>query len=158
MHEAINALIIAAMVVLVIVRRFTPRRVGDQKLLVFPVVLAVLALGQGGLVDPRHETVSVGLLVAEMVLALLLGLGLGATMQIWRKPDGSLWSKGTWATLGVFLLSVATRGGLVGLGAAYGVKPGGGTIMVSVAAWVLTQNAMLAWRARALPDTVTVYP
>src|SRR4051794_31626355 len=118
MHEAINALIIAAVIVLVIVRRFTPRRMDDRSPLGLPVVLAVIAVAQGNLIDARHETFSTELLAAEIVLALVLGLGLGATMRVWRKPDGTVWSRGTWATLAVFAVSVAVRGGLFALGAA----------------------------------------
>jgi hypothetical protein len=77
-------------------------------------------------------------------------------MRVWREHDGSRWSKGTWATLGVFLASVAVRGGLYALGNAEGVRPESGTILLTVAAWVLAQNAVIAWRSRELPARVSV--
>ncbi|MDN3359347.1 hypothetical protein [Actinomadura sp. DC4] len=156
MHEALNALIILAVVVLVIVRRFRRRRVDERKVLVIPAVLVVVGLAQGSTLDARHVALSAGLLTAEVVAALLLGLGLGATMRVWQDPDGSRWSQGNWATFGVFLASVAVRGGLFGLGYAAGVRPGSGTALISVAAWLLAQNAVIAWRCRELPGRVSV--
>lgn len=156
MHGAINGLIILAVVVFVIVRRFRPRRVDEQRLLVVSLILALIGATQGNVIDSRHAALSTGLLVVEIAAALLLGLGLGATMRVWREHDGSRWSKGTWATLGVFLASVAVRGGLYALGNAEGVRPESGTILLTVAAWVLAQNAVIAWRSRELPARVSV--
>jgi uncharacterized membrane protein YsdA (DUF1294 family) len=158
MHEAHNALIIAAVIVLVVVRRFRPRRVNEGKLLVIPIIIGGIGVAQGSMVDAHHVALSAGLLVAEIVAALLLGLGLGATTRVWREPDGSHWSRGTWATFGVFLASVAVRGGLYAAGYAAGVRPGSGTLLISVAAWLLAQNAIIAWRCRELPARVSVQP
>jgi hypothetical protein len=158
MHEALNALIIAAVVALMIFRRFRSRRLDERKVLVVPVVIGIIGVAQGSTVDAHHVALSAGLLVAEIVAALLLGAGLGATMRVWREPDGSQWSRGTWATFGVFVASVAVRGGLFGLGYAAGVRPGSGTLLISVAAWLLAQNAVLAWRCRELPGRVSVQP
>jgi uncharacterized membrane protein YsdA (DUF1294 family) len=158
MHEALNGLIIAAVIVLVIVRRFTRRRVDERRLMVIPLVIGGIGIAQGSAIDSHHTALSAGLLAAEIVAALLLGLGLGATMRVWREPDGGLWSRGTWATFGVFLASIAVRGGLYAAGYAAGVKPGSGTILISVAAWLLAQNAVIAWRSRELPTRVSVQP
>jgi uncharacterized membrane protein len=156
MHGAINGLIILAVVAFVIVRRFRPRRVDEQRLLVISLVIAVIGATQGNLIDSHHTALSTGLLVVEIIAALLLGLGLGATMRLWREHDGSRWSKGTWATFGVFLASVAIRGGLYAIASAEGVRPGSGTILLSVGAWLLAQNAVIAWRSRELPVRVSV--
>jgi hypothetical protein len=158
MHEALNALIIAAVVVLVIFRRFRPRRLDERRILVIPIVIGIIGVAQGSTVDAHHVALSAGLLAAEVAAGLLLGAGLGATMRVWREPDGSRWSRGTWATFGVFLASVAVRGGLYGLGYAEGVRPGSGTLLISVAAWLLAQNAVIAWRCRELPGRVSVQP
>jgi hypothetical protein len=156
MHEVLNGLIVLAVVGLVIVRRFSRRRVDERRMLVIPVVVAIVGVAQGHLVDPHHAAVSAGLLTAEVVAALLLGLGLGSTMHVWRDADGQLWSRGGWATFGVFLASVAVRGGLYGLGYAAGVRPGSGTALVSVAAWLLAQNLTIGRRSRELPGRVSV--
>ncbi|HZE32900.1 MAG TPA: hypothetical protein VE198_15870 [Actinoallomurus sp.] len=158
MHEALNGLIIAAVIVFVIARRFTRRRVDERRLLVIPLVIGGIGIVQGGAIDPQHTGLSAGLLVAEIVAALLLGLGLGATMRVWREPAGDLWSQGTWTTFGVFLASVAVRGGLFGAGYAAGIRPGSATILISVAAWLLAQNAVIAWRSRELQARVSVQP
>lgn len=150
MHEALNGLIVLAVVVLVIVRRFTRRRVDERRLLVIPLVIGAIGIGQGNVIDAHHAGLSTGLLAVEIVAALLLGLGLGATMRVWREADGSLWSRGTWATFGVFVASIAVRGGLYGLGYAAGVRPGSGTVLISVAAWLLAQNAVIG---RMVPRT-----
>jgi hypothetical protein len=157
MHEALNALIIAAVVVLVLFRRFRPRRLlEERKALVIPIVIGIIGVAQGGTVDAHHVALSAGLLTAEVAAGLLLGAGLGATMRVWREPDGSGWSRGTWATFGVFVASVAVRGGLYGLGYAAGVRPGSGTLLISIAAWLLAQNVVIAWRSRELPGRVSV--
>jgi len=156
MHEALNALIIVAVVVLVVVGRFRRRRINERRLLVVPIVLGVIGLAQGSTVDAHHAALSAGLLAAEIVAALLLGLGLGATMRVWREPDGSPWSQGTWTTFGVFVASIAVRGGLYAAGYAAGVRPGSGTLMITVAAWLLAQNAVIAWRCRELPVRASV--
>jgi uncharacterized membrane protein YsdA (DUF1294 family) len=158
MHEALNGLIVAAVIVFVIARRFTRRRVDERRMLVIPLVIGGIGIAQGGAIDSHHAALSTGLLAAEIVAALLLGLGLGATMHVWREPGGALWSRGTWATFGVFLASIAIRGGLFGAGYAAGVKPGSGTILISVAAWLLAQNAVIAWRSRELQSRVSVQP
>jgi hypothetical protein len=158
MHEILSGLLVAVVVVFVVVRRFTPSRVDERRLYALPVVIGIIGLAQGKTIDAHHTALSAGLLAAEIVIALLLGLGLGTTMRVWREPDGSHWSRGTWATFGIFLVSVAVRGGLVAVGYAAGIRPGSGAIMVSVAAWLLAQNAVLAWRVRALPARVSVYP
>lgn len=158
MHEALNGLVVAAVVVLVIVRRFRPRRVNERNPLVIPLVVGGIGIAQGNAIDAHHTTLSVGLLAAEIAAALLLGLGLGATVRVWREPDGSPWSRGTGATLGVFLASVAIRGSVFAVGYAEGARPGGGTILISVAVWLLAQNAVIAWRSRELPARVSVQP
>lgn len=150
MDQSLNIVLIAAVVVFILVRRFSARQVSEGKLYVLPLILGVVAIVQGHLADPHHYDLSVGLLAAEVAAAALLGLGLGATMRVWRGSDGVLWSKGTWATLGLFVLSIGVRGGIMAIGYAAGVKPGSGPIMLSVAAWLLAQNAVVAWRARTL--------
>jgi hypothetical protein len=157
MHEILSGLLVAAVVVIVVVRRFTARRVDGRRPWVLPVVIGIIGLAEGKTIDARHTALSAGLLVAEVIIALLLGLGLGATMRVWRESDGSHWSRGTWVTFGIFLASVAVRGGLVAVGDAAGVRPAAGAIMISVAAWLLAQNVVIASRVRALPDRVSVY-
>jgi hypothetical protein len=156
MHDLLNGLLIAAVVVFVIYRRFAARRVAADRPYVLPVILAVVGIGQGHVIDPQHQVLATVLLTGEIVAALGLGCGLGATMRVWRERDGSVWSRGTWATFGVFLAAIAVRGGAVAFGYAAGVKAGTGDILVSVAAWMLTQNLVLAWRARTLPVPVSV--
>ncbi|GAA4615629.1 hypothetical protein GCM10023195_69020 [Actinoallomurus liliacearum] len=156
MHELLNGLIVVAVVVFVIVRRFTARRVDESRFLVLPLIVAVIGLTRGNLLDTHHQMLSAGLLAGEVFAALLLGLGLGATMRVWRASDGSLWNRGTWATFGVFLASVTVRSGMAAAGYATGVRTGSGAILLSVAAWMLTQNAVLMWRARTLPARVSV--
>jgi hypothetical protein len=156
MHEALNGLIVAAVIVFVIARRFARRRVDERRLLVIPVIIGGIGIAQGGAIDSHHTALSAGLLAAEIVAALLLGLGLGATMRVWRGPGGDLWSQGTWVTFGIFLASIAVRGGLFGAGYAAGVRPGSGTVLISVAVWILAQNAVIAWRSRELQARVSV--
>ncbi len=158
MHEVLSGLVIAAVVAFVIVRRFSSRRFESGRMWVIPVALGVIGVAQGNVLDTEHTALSAGLLAVEIVAALLLGLGLGATMRVWHEADGSPWSRGTWATFGVFLLSIAVRGGLVAVGYAAGVHTGSGAIMLSAAAWLLAQNVVISWRVRTRPERVSVYP
>lgn len=157
MSELSSGLLAAGVVVFVIIRRFGTRRIDERRMLVVPAVLGFVGLSQGGAIDRGHAALSGGLLAGELAVALVCGLLLGTTTRLWRTPEG-LMSRGTMATFGVFLLSVAARGGLFAVGYAAGVHAGNGAIMLPLAAWLLAQNLVIVRRSRALPARVSVYP
>ncbi|MGH8879420.1 MAG: DUF1453 domain-containing protein [Stackebrandtia sp.] len=154
MEQILISLVIVAFVVLVIVRRFATRRLGSEsKLLVIPLIAAVAGVLQGDLVDPHHKLLSEGLLCVGIVAAAALGTGIGYSMRIWRDTTGTVWSRGTWLTIVVLAATVLVRVGLIVVGIAVGVGAGTGAILLFLAAWLLAQNVVLAWRARTLSAT-----
>ncbi|MFF3754438.1 DUF1453 domain-containing protein [Streptomyces sp. NPDC002018] len=152
MSSPVNVLVIVAVVALVAVRQFTPQRIatGGRGLLVLPAVLVVLALREPGLVDPHDRSLSLLLLGAELVSGLLIGAGWAGTSRLWTAEDGSVWTRGTGATIAVWTGGVALRAGLTGIGALRGVHQGTGALLLALAASVLARRGMLGWRARAV--------
>lgn len=151
MNAILTGLIIAAVVVLVLVRRFGARQVAETKLMVLPLIVGFIGIREGKLLDDHHLALSTGLFAVEVVVAIAMGCGLGATMRMWRESDGSLWTKGTKVTAGVFAVSLIARGGLALVGSAMGVHTETAAVLVSVAVWLLAQNAVIGWRVRTAP-------
>ncbi|MFD7896258.1 DUF1453 domain-containing protein [Streptomyces sp. NPDC059743] len=152
MSSPIDILVIVAAVALVAVRQFRPQRItiGGRGWLVLPVVLAVVALSQPGLIDAHDRSLSVLLLGAELVVGLVMGAGWAWTGRLWTAEDGSVWTKGTGATVAVWIGGIALRAGLMGIGALIGVHQGSGALLLALAASVLVRRGMLVWRARAV--------
>ncbi|MYZ34068.1 MULTISPECIES: DUF1453 family protein [unclassified Streptomyces] len=152
MSSPIDILVIVAAVALVAVRQFRPQRItiGGRGWLVLPVVLAVVALSQPGLTDAHDRSLSVLLLGAELVVGLVMGAGWAWTGRLWTAEDGSVWTKGTGATIAVWIGGIALRAGLMGIGALIGVHQGSGAVLLALAASVLVRRGMLVWRARAV--------
>lgn len=154
MSGDVDVLLIAAAVVLVVVRQFRTRRVDtDRRWWIVPVVLAVLAVRQPGLVDAHHRVGSVVLLVAELLIGLAVGAGWAWTSRIWAEPDGGVWSRSTKAGVVVWGVGMALRAGLFGVGAALGVHQDSSALVLALAATLLVRSGILVWRAQAsLPE------
>ncbi|MFF2524967.1 DUF1453 domain-containing protein [Streptomyces liangshanensis] len=152
MSTLIDVLVAAAVVALIAARQTRPQRIaaGGRRWLVLPAILVVVALRGPGLLGAHHQALSAGLLGAELVVGLLMGAGWAATSKIWAEPDGSLWSRGTRATAAVWVLGIAVRFGLAGLGALQGVHQGTGAVLLALAASLLVRRGMLAMRSRAV--------
>ncbi|MEU5599396.1 DUF1453 domain-containing protein [Streptomyces sp. NPDC020298] len=155
MPGLVNALLIVAVVVLVIVRQFRAQAVStDRRWWLVPVVLAVLALREPGTLDVHHRTVSVLLLAAELLIGLAMGAGWAWTSRMWREPDGVVWSKSTTASVAVWVLGIALRAGLFGLGVLLGVHQDSSALLLALAATLLVRSGILLWRAQSLPAVV----
>ncbi|OIJ62913.1 DUF1453 family protein [Streptomyces mangrovisoli] len=154
MSGLVNALVIVAVVVLVIVRQFRARRIGaDRRWWLVPAILAVVALREPGMVDSHHPTQSALLLGAELVLGLATGAGWAWTTRVWAEPDGALWSKSTKASVAVWGVGIAARAGLFALGAALGIHQHSSALMLALAATLLVRSGILVWRAQSLTAT-----
>ncbi|MFD7287483.1 DUF1453 domain-containing protein [Streptomyces sp. NPDC059863] len=151
MSLLVNVLVVVAVVALIAARQLRPQRVtaDGHRWLVLPVILVVIALREPGLLDPRELSLSALLLGAELIVGLLMGYGWARTSRIWTERDGSVWSKGTKATAGVWVAGIALRLGLMGVGALIGVHQGGGAVLLALAASVLVRRGLLVWWARA---------
>ncbi|MGI5458597.1 DUF1453 domain-containing protein [Streptomyces sp. CA-249302] len=150
-----NALMIAAVVVLVVVRQFRAQQIGTSKRWwLVPVVLAVVALREPGVVDAHHRTESVALLVVELLIGLATGAGWAWTTRIWAEPDGTVWSKSSKASVTVWIIGIALRIGLFALGAAIGVHQDSSALLLALAATLLVRGGILVWRAQSVVPAV----
>ncbi|GAA3708521.1 DUF1453 domain-containing protein [Streptomyces tremellae] len=155
MSELLYALAAVAVAALIISRQVRPQRIGGggRRWLVVPAVLVVLGAKQGGVIDPHHTTLSAGLLVAELVIGLLMGAGWAYTSRVWTEPDGSVWSRGTKATAGVWVGGLVARLGLMGVGALAGVHQSTGALLIALGVSFALRGALLLHRGGALPLT-----
>ena len=154
MSGLVDALAIAAVVVLVVVRQFRAQQIGTgRRWWLLPVILAVVALREPGIVDAHHRTESVVLLGAELLIGLATGAGWAWTTRIWAEPDGTVWSKSTKASVTVWIVGIALRVGLFALGAAFGVHQDSSALLVALAATLLVRSGILVWRAQSVAPT-----
>ncbi|MER5536488.1 DUF1453 domain-containing protein [Streptomyces mirabilis] len=155
MSGLVNALVILAVVVLVIARQFRSRRIStDRRWWIVPVVLAVIALREPGLIDIHHRTEAILLLGAELFIGLATGAAWGWTTRIWAEPDGSVWSKSTKASAAVWGVGIALRLGLFGVGTLLGVHQDSSALLLALAATLLVRSGILAWRSQSLHPAV----
>ncbi|MFJ5849407.1 DUF1453 domain-containing protein [Streptomyces sp. NPDC092903] len=152
MSGLFNVLVIVAVIALVVVRQCSARRVsGDRRWWVLPGILLVMALREPGLVDRHHETLSVVVLGTELLVALVTGAAWGWTARLWREEDGSLWSKGTRATVDVWTGGLVLRAALYGAAAALGIHQGSSALMAALAVTLLVRGGVLARRVEEIP-------
>ncbi|MFG3589270.1 DUF1453 domain-containing protein [Streptomyces sp. NPDC047990] len=155
MSGLVNTLVIAAVVVLVVVRQFRTRRVrADRRWWLVPVVLAVIALREPGLVDSHHRTEAALLLATEVVVGLGVGAAWAWTTRLWTEPDGTVWSRSTKAGAAVWGVGIAVRLGLFGIGMLLGVHQNSSALLLALAGTLLVRSGLLLWRSQSLRPAV----
>ncbi|MET9059502.1 DUF1453 domain-containing protein [Streptomyces antibioticus] len=151
MSGLVDALLIAAVAVLVIVRQFRASRVDtDRRWWVLPGVLAVVALREPALLDAHHHLASALVLGAELIVGVAMGAGWAWTTRIWVEPDGTVWSKSTKASVIVWITGIGLRVGLFGLAALVGVHQNSSALLLALASTLLVRSGILMWRASEL--------
>lgn len=151
MSGLVNALVIAAVVALVLVRQFRARAIDtDRRWWVLPVILAVVALREPGIVDAHHRTESIALLGTELLIGLAMGAGWAWTTRMWTEPDGVVWTKSTKASVAVWVAGIALRVGLFGLGAVLGIHQDSSALLLALAGTLAVRSGILVRRARSL--------
>ncbi|MFE0325508.1 DUF1453 domain-containing protein [Streptomyces sp. NPDC058960] len=146
-----DALLITAAVVLILVRQFRARRISaDRRWWVMPAVLAFLAVREPGVLDPHHHAESALLIAAELLIGLATGAGWAWTTRIWTEPDGTVWSRGTKASVAVWIVGIGLRVGLFAIGAVLGVHQDSSALFLALAATLLVRSGILVWRSRSL--------
>ncbi|THA74734.1 DUF1453 family protein [Streptomyces sp. A0642] len=154
MSGPVNVLVIIAVIAVVVVRQCSAQRIsGDRRWWVLPGVLLVMALREPGLMDPHHQALSVVVLGAELAVGLVTGAGWAWTTRLWHAEDGTLWSKGTKATVCVWTGGLVLRAALYGLGAALGIHQGGQALMAALAVTLLVRSGALALRVAGMART-----
>ncbi|MEW2283353.1 DUF1453 domain-containing protein [Streptomyces sp. NPDC047841] len=151
MPGLVNVLVIVAVVALVIARQFRARPIGtDRRWWLLPVILAVVSLREPGVLDAHHRAESAVLLVVELFIGLVTGVGWGWTTRIWTAPDGVVWTRSSKASGAVWIVGIALRAGVFALGSALGVHQDSSALMLGLAGTLLVRGAILAWRAQSL--------
>ncbi|MEU3511611.1 DUF1453 domain-containing protein [Streptomyces longwoodensis] len=149
MSGLVDALVIVAVAALVIARQMRAARVdADRRWWLLPGILVIAALREPGLLDAHHHAASAVLLAAELLVGLAIGAGWAWTTRLWTEPDGTVWSKSTKASAAVWLVGIALRVGLFGLGTTLGVHQGSAALMIALAATLLVRSGILVQRAR----------
>ncbi|MFE7974210.1 DUF1453 domain-containing protein [Streptomyces shenzhenensis] len=151
MSGLVNALVIVAVVALVLVRQFRARPIDtDRRWWILPAALVVVALREPGIIDAHHRTESVALLGAELLIGLAMGAGWAWTTRVWTESDGVVWTKSTKASVAVWVVGIALRVGLFGLGAALGIHQDSSALLLAFAGTLVVRSGILVWRAQSL--------
>ncbi|WP_030680403.1 CcdC protein domain-containing protein [Streptomyces sp. NRRL B-1347] len=146
-----QALLIPAVIALVVIRQMKPQRLTDaRRWWLVPAVLAYCGLRESGLIDPGHRVESLALLGSELFIGLLMGAAWARTSHVWAEQDGSVWSRGTKATAVVWVVGIASRLGLMGIGLLIGIHQGAGALLLALAASLLVRAGLLELRAHTL--------
>jgi hypothetical protein len=146
MTSAVQIVVIAAVVILVIARRFAGSPVGSRTL-VLPLILTAFGVSQ--LVENHLSWSAIGLLVAEGVVALAAGAGRAMTVKLYEK-DGHLWQRYTPLTVAVWLGLIAVRLSVLVVGAHIGMDvPAGGSIMAVLGLSFVVEVLLVNRRAAA---------
>ncbi|MEU9479597.1 DUF1453 domain-containing protein [Streptomyces sp. NPDC048191] len=150
MPGLVNALVIVAVAAIVIARQFRARAINtDRRWWLLPVILAVVALREPGILDAHHRVESAALLAVELLTGLATGAGWAWTTRIWTAPDGVVWTKSTKASGAVWALGIALRIGVYGIGAALGLHQDSSALMLGLAGTLLVRGGILVWRAQS---------
>jgi hypothetical protein len=148
MSGLVNVLVIGAVITAVVVRQCSARQIPDDgRWWILPGVLLVLSVREPGPVDPRHAVLSMAVLGAEPAVGFVTGAGWGWTTRLWREADGSLWSKGTRATVFVRAGGLVLRAALYGAAAPMGTGQGSAALLSALAVTLAARGGVLMWRA-----------
>jgi hypothetical protein len=143
--SAMQILLVVAAVIYVIGRRFAGSPVGSRSL-VLPVVLTgygLVQLAQGHGIG----ALSIGLLVVEMLIAVVAGGIRAATIKLYVQ-DGHLWQKYSMLTLAVWIGLIVVRIGTLAVGNAMGAHlPEGPAIMATFGVSMVIESLVVAKRA-----------
>ncbi|WP_225826671.1 DUF1453 domain-containing protein [Streptomyces naphthomycinicus] len=151
MSGLVNALVIVAAVALVIARQFRARAIDtDRRWWLLPVVLAVIALREPGILDAHHRAESGALLAVELFIGLATGVGWGWTTRVWAAPDGVVWTSSTKASVAVWIGGIALRAGVFALGSVLGLHQDSSALLLGLAATLLVRGGILVRRARSV--------
>jgi hypothetical protein len=157
MSGLVDVVLIVAVIALVLVRQMRPRRVASGgRWWLLPAVLVLTSVRQHGLFDPHHESLSVALLVGDLVVGIGMGTVWAFTTRIWVDESGVVWCKGTKATLAAWVGGVLLRIGLAAVGAELGVHESNGSTMLALAATLLIRTGLVLWKARELEPAPSV--
>ncbi|MER8102175.1 CcdC protein domain-containing protein [Kitasatospora sp. NPDC094016] len=151
MTALVNIVVIIAVMVLVVQRQMRAQRLDtERRFWLLPLILGALALRDPQLIDHQHTALSATLVGCGLAAVVAMGSVWGWTVRLWRAGDGSVWAKGTKATVAAWVGMIAIRLALYGIGAALHVHQAGSALLLGLAVLLLTRSFVVNWRARAL--------
>lgn len=133
-------------------RQMAPRAVrSSPKGAVIITVIGLVSAAQ--FVDHHHlSAVAVATMVASAVVGVVFAVARGFTIRVWRDEQGVLMSRGTGATLVLWIAGLAAH---VGLDLLAGHGAGSATIVLYIGTMLLAQLLVVQWRAGALTTSMT---
>ena len=139
----------------ILTKQMSPQQVKNSpKGALIVTVIGLVSAAQ--FVDHHHLSV---VALATMVFSALLGVAFAAargfSVRIWRDEQGTLWSRGTVATLVLWIVGLAAH---VGLDMVAGHGAGSATIVLYIGTMLLAQLLVVQWRARALTGAPAKQP
>ncbi|MCC9309232.1 DUF1453 family protein [Kitasatospora sp. RB6PN24] len=154
-----NIIIVIAVMALIVSRQFRAQKLDDgRRFWLLPLILGAVALSDHKLIDAAHRAGSVALLAGSVVVMLAMGSVWGWTVRLWRESDGSIWMKGTGATLAAWIGLIAVRLGIYALGSALHVHQAASGLLLTLGVLLLTRGGVLNWRARLVDDPRRPHP
>lgn len=145
--SAVQILIIAALVIYSIVRRFTGSPVGARSM---AIPLALTGYGVYTLARDLHGVpgpADIALLGGELVLGIVAGLARGVTIRLYVR-DGVLWQRYSVATLLIWIAMIAVRLGFAVAGHAIGATLSAtGVSMVAFGLSLVVESLLVTARA-----------
>lgn len=155
-NELLSAVLALAVLSLAVYRQMRARRIVEGRALTLPLVLIAVGVLQGNLIDQTHASLSVTLLVAELVAGAALGAVRAFTMRIWRDAEGALWGKGTSWTVVAWVVMIAARFGFAAAGSAAGMTLQVGPVLIFLGLSLVVQAGIVGLRARSTHPTPAV--
>jgi hypothetical protein len=140
----VQVVLIAAVIVFVIARRFAGSPVRAQSF-VLPAGLAVYGLVQ--LRGAHVGVTDIGFLAVEILLSLAVGAARGTTIALFVR-EGVLWQRYRWATLAAWVGAIALRVGLTVVGHLAGVHVVSSSLLLVLGLSLLAEALVVGYRAQ----------
>ncbi|MGZ8177661.1 hypothetical protein ACXVUM_06975 [Williamsia sp. SKLECPSW1] len=146
----VNIVVGLIVVGVILVRQMAPRAVkASPKAALIISVIGLVSAAQ--FVDHHHlSAVALATMAVSALLGIAIAAGRGFTVRIWRDTDGVLMSRGTVATLVLWIVGLGAHVGL-DLLAGHGI--GSSTLVLYIGTMLLAQQLVVQWRARSLTTT-----
>ncbi|MEV7024898.1 DUF1453 domain-containing protein [Kitasatospora sp. NPDC093558] len=145
MNVWLHAGLIAAVVIVVVVRRLSGEPLNARDLFAPPVVLTGIGLWTISRHQGLHATDYVWIAVGA-ALGVALGAVRGATVRVYER-DGVLWQRYTWRTFLVAGISLAVMAGFAALAAHFGLAADARPVQLSIGVGFLGEALAVGYRA-----------
>jgi hypothetical protein len=145
----VTILLVVAAVGYVLWSRMQGRPLKIRRLIVLPVVLAVLGITDlTGSSAPHLSPKDIAFLAVGVAISAILGAARGATIQLYSN-QGELWQRYRKSTVGLWIALIAAKVILLAVASSAGATAGGGTnsLLLSLGVSLLAEAAIVGPRA-----------